>query len=305
MTKISVLVLTYNHSAYIKQCIDSILLQSVNADLEIIIGDDCSTDGTQLLLKNLYADKNNVSLILREENLGASLNFIDIISNATGDYLVYIDGDDYMLPGKLDAQLKVFECNPEVNLVHHNVDIVDSNDSCVRVGNIKKGVFGDINDLLNQCQTNIQSCAVMLRNRNVIWKDLIPEDSKIQDMPFIYNLLGSGRIIYINKSLSAYRVHSNSVSRTTNLLILEEWARFFIEQTQLCPTVKMSSIRTSLKVSYLRDVCLYIKEGDYSGAKKTLEIANKFPLGFNRHIYFQYALILKVLFTIGYKRIIK
>jgi glycosyltransferase involved in cell wall biosynthesis len=112
--RISILVLTYNHEKFIQQCIDSILSQEVEAELEIIVGEDCSSDNTAQILNDNYGNT-VVELILREKNIGASLNFLDIISKCTGDYIAFIDGDDYMLPGKLAAQLKVFVENPIIN----------------------------------------------------------------------------------------------------------------------------------------------------------------------------------------------
>lgn len=64
---LSVCIVTYNHEKYIKQCIDSILQQKVEFPIEILIGNDCSTDNTACILAEEYG--NNVVLINRDKNI--------------------------------------------------------------------------------------------------------------------------------------------------------------------------------------------------------------------------------------------
>jgi glycosyltransferase involved in cell wall biosynthesis len=289
--RISILVLTYNHEKFIKQCIDSILSQEVEAELEIIVGDDCSPDNTAKILNDYYGNT-KIELILREKNIGASLNFIDLISKCTGEYIAYIDGDDYMLPGKLAAQLKVFDENPTVNLVHHNVSEVNFSNEIVKKVKFKGCLEGDINTLLSNCQGGIQSCSIMVKKNKVLnWEKLIPKDSKIQDMPFIYNSLGVGNVAYINKPLSTYRKHSTSITSVTGSAVLEEWTRFFIEQSRTNPIVKPILVNTSLSASYLRDTNDHIRRGDF------LKACKSFSASFFRISYPSKALLLAYLTT--------
>ena len=94
--KLSVGILTYNQVHYIRQCIDSVLMQVVNFDFEIVVGDDASVDGTQDILKE-YAEHypNRFVLLLGEKNEGISMNYKKVLSACNGKYIALCEGDDY------------------------------------------------------------------------------------------------------------------------------------------------------------------------------------------------------------------
>ena len=125
--KISVCIATYNQSPFIGDCIMSVLMQICPADLEILVGDDCSTDDTADVVQSisdLYPGR--VTLLRRTANLGPSQNYQDMISRATGDYIAHLDGDDFWIPGKLAAQLEFFKSNPDCSAVYTNAYVVNS-----------------------------------------------------------------------------------------------------------------------------------------------------------------------------------
>lgn len=132
--KVSVLVLTYNHKKYIKKALDSILIQKVNFDYEILVGDDASTDGTVSILKeyyNKYPDK--IRLFLNKVNLGATRNAYNILMNANGDYLATCEGDDYWTDeSKLQLQIDFLEKNRDFIGCTHKFTIIDENDEKYR-----------------------------------------------------------------------------------------------------------------------------------------------------------------------------
>jgi glycosyltransferase involved in cell wall biosynthesis len=116
----SVVVSCYNQEDYIDECLDSILSQEINFDCEIIVSDDCSTDRTQERLR-AYSDRHpgRLKLLLRDKNVGAALNYHGVHEMASGDIVYHFDGDDVMLPGKLQRQHDVFKNNADVNVVFH------------------------------------------------------------------------------------------------------------------------------------------------------------------------------------------
>jgi len=134
MLTASVVVSCYNQEQYIGECLDSILAQSISFECEIIVSDDCSTDQTQNILKaykEKYSDK--IKLHLREQNVGAAVNYIDLHNLAQGDIVYHFDGDDIMLPGKLQNQYDVFVRDADVNVVFHNaVYFSDDSTYCSR-----------------------------------------------------------------------------------------------------------------------------------------------------------------------------
>lgn len=120
--KVSVCVITYNHASYIAECLQSLVDQKVNFDFEIIVGEDCSTDGTRVIVET-FAQKypNLIRPILHERNVGGVANYLRVHAEAAGEYVAHVDGDDYALPGKLQAQADFLEANPDCQIVWHRM----------------------------------------------------------------------------------------------------------------------------------------------------------------------------------------
>lgn len=116
----SVVVSCYNQERYVEECLDSILSQEINFECEIIVSDDCSTDNTQEVLR-AFSEKHpgRIKLLLRDKNVGPALNYHGVHRTASGDVVYHFDGDDVMLPGKLQRQHDVFENDESVNVVFH------------------------------------------------------------------------------------------------------------------------------------------------------------------------------------------
>ncbi|MCF6185625.1 MAG: glycosyltransferase, partial [Bacteroidales bacterium] len=116
---VSILMLTYNHEKFIAQAIESVLMQKVSFNYELIIGDDCSQDNTQKIIRE-YQKKHPdiIKPVLRTKNIGANNNFVDIFKKATGKYIALLEGDDYWTdPNKLQKQVDFLEANPEYGIV--------------------------------------------------------------------------------------------------------------------------------------------------------------------------------------------
>lgn len=126
---VSVAVITYGHEKYIRQALDSILMQEVNFKYEIVVGEDCSPDKTREILKEYernYLDK--FVMVYREKNIGARKNSYDIDMRCKGKYIAYLEGDDYWLDkNKLQKQIDFLEKNKEFIAVTHKVVVVDEN----------------------------------------------------------------------------------------------------------------------------------------------------------------------------------
>lgn len=126
---ITITLLTYNHREYIKECLEGILRQKVSFDVEVLIGDDCSTDGTQDVIRE-YDKKypNRFTLILRKQNIGATRNLYDLLKRARGKYIAGLEGDDYWLDdNKLEEQYCFLEQHKEYIGCSHEVKVVDEN----------------------------------------------------------------------------------------------------------------------------------------------------------------------------------
>ena len=127
---VTVCVVTFNQENYISKCLQSIIDQQVDFNFEIVVGDDCSTDRTQAIVLDFekkYPDLFRTSF--NQRNIGASLNYLKTHRLSKGDYIAHIDGDDLMLPNKLQQQINAFYIYPDCVMVTHDMLIINCNDS--------------------------------------------------------------------------------------------------------------------------------------------------------------------------------
>ncbi len=128
---ISVCLVTYNHEAYIAQAIESVLMQKVNAEVRLYIGEDCSTDGTRAICEEYQAKYPEIIRLVKYEtnqglvkNTNYILQLIDKEVSPAG-YIAMLDGDDYWTdPNKLQMELDYFHSHPNYGLVHTKIDIL-------------------------------------------------------------------------------------------------------------------------------------------------------------------------------------
>ena len=119
---ISVIIPSYNRANTVGQTIESIVSQKVNANIEIVIGDDCSTDNAREVLleyKEKYPDI--IRLFFWNENMGLGANWASCVKECRGKYICNCDNDDYWHnPNKLQLQLDYMEANPTSNILITN-----------------------------------------------------------------------------------------------------------------------------------------------------------------------------------------
>ena len=96
--QVSVVITAYNVEKYIKKAIDSVLNQTYNKNIELIVVEDCSTDNTLSIIKDLQNSETSlpINLIQHKENQGAGISRRDGIKAATGDYVMLLDADDWI-----------------------------------------------------------------------------------------------------------------------------------------------------------------------------------------------------------------
>lgn len=128
--KLSVILITYNHEKYIEKALDSVLSQVTDFPFEIVIGDDCSPDDTKNIIRE-YRDKypDIIRIVHREKNTGRpTLNVYETTMKCRGDYLAYLEGDDYWTDSdKLQKQMDFLNENPEYIACTHSHKMIDDN----------------------------------------------------------------------------------------------------------------------------------------------------------------------------------
>lgn len=207
---LSVCLITYNHVKYISQAIEGVLMQQVDFLFELVIADDCSTDGTrELLLEYQKKYPESIKLILQNSNVGAYQNWKDLIFYPSSKYIAYFEGDDYWTdPDKLQKQVDFLEANDDFAICFH------------RVFELSEGMAPEISNLntsLNQETYTIEDIAkgnimytpsVVFRNRFLKEFPLWMKDSPVGDYPLHMFNARHGKIKYFPDIMAVYRKHA-------------------------------------------------------------------------------------------------
>ena len=197
---LSVVTVTYNHEPYIEKTIKGVLMQQVNFPIELIIAEDCSTDGTRVICQQ-YADQypELIRLITSESNVGAIANERRAMLAARGKYIAFCEGDDYWTdPLKLQKQVDFLESHPDYSVTfhrckHYNVEtheVVDDNCGYLFTDNTQLGV--DITTA-QFFKTWITQPLTMVYRVASFDLDVALQYTYYRDMHQIYHLLQAGK----------------------------------------------------------------------------------------------------------------
>lgn len=222
MKKISIVVPVYNAEKYIKDNLNR--LNSLdNKRIEVIIVDDGSTDNSKSIINELIGKKNNFKYIY-QKNSGAPTARNNGIKNSSGDYILFLDADDYLVDGIIDKYIEMID-REEYDLIISNYKKVDENGNYiedVRTFNCNTSIldFESYESLFLKSPVPGNK----LYNKKIIDKNkLYFDDVKIgQDLNFYIKFLGlSNKILFINDFSYCYRIVNNGISKTYNRRILD------------------------------------------------------------------------------------
>lgn len=136
MPKVSVIIPTFNNKNEISRCINSILNQTYR-DYEIIIVDDCSTDGTYEFIKTNFGINNKIKVFKNGENMKAAYTRNKALTESSGEYIAIQDADDYSADNRLFEQVNFLDANTDIDFVGSNAVSFDD-DSFWKNTNVKK-----------------------------------------------------------------------------------------------------------------------------------------------------------------------
>lgn len=210
---LSVCLITYNHKEFIEEAVNSILKQKHDFGWELIIADDCSTDGTKEIIrkyKEHYPDL--IKLILQEHNIGSTPNWLQLMKSAKSKYVAYLDGDDYWTDEcKIQKQVEFLEQHEEYSMCFTDSAVIDNK------GNIKKPHRIDNKNRKDATQLDVLGGFVPPMNavlyRNEYLQNILADFPNILNGDYYVSAIMSnfGKIGYLDSVTAAYRIHSNSM----------------------------------------------------------------------------------------------
>jgi len=211
--KVSVAMITYNHEQFIEQALDSVLMQQVNFDYEIVIGDDLSQDRTRVILLK-YQEQNpyKIRLLLYEDKMGVGGNVYEVLKSCKGEYIALLEGDDYWTsPEKLQVQVDYLDLHAQCALCSHNVNIYSEYEQRYLGEERVKGGSASyrLEDLLN-FNFMPRTGASVYRNYLFQLPEWIKQLSNV-DYAIFLMLAHEGTTDYIDRCYGVYRIHAGGI----------------------------------------------------------------------------------------------
>lgn len=207
---VSICSITYNHAPFIRQCLDGFLMQQCNFPIEIIINDDCSTDGTTEIIRE-YAEKypDKIFPIFHEENQyskgvrGMFQKFV--FPKARGKYIALCEGDDYWTdPLKLQKQVDFLESHPDYSMCFHGCKTVRSDGTSSKLFHFLENREYTKKEIITRwC---VPTASLLYRSEVIHG---IPRHDKfcVGDNVIVYTCLLFGRVYCFGDQMSVYRIH--------------------------------------------------------------------------------------------------
>jgi glycosyltransferase involved in cell wall biosynthesis len=208
---VSVCLIAYNHAKFISQALQSIWVQSCRARIEVVLGDDASSDGTPEVAQaeaQRWGDR--LTILRRESNLGVGGNVLDTLAVCTGDYIALLEGDDFWTnPHKLERQIEMLERRPDASGCFHPVQVVDGAGRRIGSKQIPRRYRELDGRRLLQVGNVIPTCSVLLRNLGAPPEWL--RGLTVVDSPLLVWAGMHGPLVCLPSEMAAYRLHSGSV----------------------------------------------------------------------------------------------
>lgn len=204
LPKVSVCLITYNQRRFIAQAIESAQMQRTCFPVEVVIGDDCSKDGTAEIVAS-YALKypQTIRAFFRPQNLGMTRNLRETFEACRGEYVALLEGDDYWTCAeKLQRQSTYMNEHPECALSFHKIVKIHENasDRPVDEPDLDKDEL-NISDLISRFCIN--TCSVMVRRGALLHFPAWAQN----DFHFCLLHAEVGSLRFIPETMAVYRVH--------------------------------------------------------------------------------------------------
>lgn len=213
---LSVIMTTYNHERYLAQAIESVLRQQTDFRIEIVIGEDCSTDRTLAIAED-YARQypEAIHIVTSKENVGWRRNYRRTIEAARGKYVALLDGDDYFTHRKkLQMQVELLEDNPDVGMCYGRSERIDEEGVAT--------MYPESEDMPTTFEAMLrrnpaENCTVVARRELVMryYAEIDPESHPewcTDDLPMWLWFAANSRYMAIDCSMAVHRVLKYSVS---------------------------------------------------------------------------------------------
>jgi glycosyltransferase involved in cell wall biosynthesis len=227
---VSVQMITYNHASYIAKAIEGVLAQRVSFPIELVIGEDCSIDGTRDIVLAYQSNHPDViRVITSDTNVGMKRNNYRTMKACRGKYVAFCEGDDYWHhTGKLQQQADYMERHPDCGLIFSDYDVYHVSSRRFTRDFLKHQEWTmpkspDIWDFFCRRFAIILTCTVMTR-RTLSWQIMDSDPFLHQSAHFLMGdvqhwleTATRARVHYIPESLATYTQTEESATRSKDI----------------------------------------------------------------------------------------
>jgi glycosyltransferase involved in cell wall biosynthesis len=214
--ELSIVVNAYNTERYIAACLRSIFALEEAPTMEVIVIDDCSTDGTEQVVRGF--DDPRLIYLRNEVNLNAAASVNIAMARARGRYIARIDSDDEYRPQYLKRTLPLLRENPNVGLVYGDVAYMDEdgrlNGGSGGVASRRQGRPAISNELMPLMYDNFIPAATMIARREA-WQDVlpVPDGRNFCDWYWTLNMARRWDFAFVDEVLANYRLHPGNMHK--------------------------------------------------------------------------------------------
>lgn len=247
MPTISIMIPAYNHEKYVKQTLDSIL-QDPYPNKEIVIINDGSTDDTHSRIEEWIAQNGEKITVtyINQENMGLTKTLNKLLKHASGEYLVALASDDYLLPGGLQKRFDYLQKHPEKSAVFADCIVVDNDNNTLyesglfELRHANKAKLLTDEGIKEEFISNFAVPGPVLMVRRDYYKKFggFNEEMYMEDYDLYLKFAAKNLIGFLDEKVSAYRLHETNMSagnnaKFINLLIdsrktlLSHWNDFY------------------------------------------------------------------------------
>jgi glycosyltransferase involved in cell wall biosynthesis len=272
--RVTALVMTYNHRPFIAGALDGALRQRTRFDYEILVSEDCSTDGTrEIVLDYQKRHPGRIRLILSERNLRSNAVVARGIRAASGEFVALLDGDDlWTSPDKLQKQVDFLDAHPECSICFHNAQLVhaDASEPARLWTPTGQKSISTIEDIWRG--NPFATASAMVRKAALPqipgWYDsLFP----VTDWPLYILAAQHGAIGYIDETMAIYRYHPGGLySSKSEWEKLDSIARFYRVMDANTGRRYHRMVRAAYSTFFFEWAEEYLKRRDFLRARRCL-----------------------------------
>jgi len=248
LPKVTIMIPTYNQESFIREAVESALMQTY-PKLEVVVGDDCSTDSTAMIVSEMK-DK-RLKLVRNNKNLGRTANYRNLLYNhATGDFVINLDGDDYYTDTTFIARaVDLAVSEPDVVIVAARAMWLSGGKKNTSKIPETKIVYGlNILKKLPKYEFFFKHMATLYKRETALDLDFYRLNVISSDWESLYRLAVHGKVKYLDRIVGVWRIHNEN---ETGIVDFQK----FVANLEIWPSIYREAQRQGMNSILARVTC--------------------------------------------------